>query len=95
MRSLTSKILVNFFFFFILFYLIYHSLYGNYTVQSYLIDKFENKMFEDFNYKIKHDLMMVNKDIYALKYDFQDMKDEISKRKNPYPDNGEYLIKLD
>ena len=52
-------------------------------------------MFEDFNYKIKHDLMMVNKDIYALKYDFQDMKDEISKRKNPYPDNGEYLIKLD
>ena len=39
--------------------------------------------------------MMVNKDIYALKYDCHDMKDEISKRKNPYPENGEYLIKLD
>ena len=95
MRSSISKLLVNLFFFFILFYLIYHSLYGNYTVQSYLIDRFETKMYEDFNYKIKHDLIMVNKDIYALKYNFQDMNDEISKRKNPYPEKGEYLIKLD
>ena len=94
MRSTISKLLVNLFFFsfyFILF--IIHSM--EITQCNHLIDRFETKMFEDFNYKIKNDLIMVNKDIYALKYNSQDMNDEISKRKNPYPENGEYLIKLD
>ncbi len=52
-------------------------------------------MFEDFNYTLQQELIMVNKDIYALGYNYPDMVDEISKRKNPFPVNGEILIKID
>ena len=59
------------------------------------ISKFEKKMFEDFNYTLQQELIMVNKDIYALGYNYPDMVDEISKRKNPFPVEGEILIKID
>ncbi len=52
-------------------------------------------MFEDFNYRLKQSLVDVNKDIFALHYQFEDMQDEIVKRKMPLPANGEILIKLD
>ena len=45
-------------------------------------------MFEDFNYTLQQELIMVNKDIYALGYNYPDMIDEISKRKNPFPAEG-------
>ena len=38
---------------------------------------------------------MVNKDIYALGYNYPDMVDEISKRKNPFSLEGEILFKID
>jgi len=37
----------------------------------------------------------VNKDIYALHYSMEDMKDEVMKRQYPFPVDGEVLIKLD
>ena len=52
-------------------------------------------MLEDFNYRLKQSLADVNKDIYALHYQFEDMQDEIAKRKMPLPVQGEVLIKLD
>tara|TARA_A100001234_G_scaffold137556_1_gene120823 strand:- start:104 stop:262 length:159 start_codon:yes stop_codon:yes gene_type:complete len=52
-------------------------------------------MFEDFNYRLKQSLVDVNKDIFALHYQFEDMQDEIAKRKMPLPAQGEVLIKLD
>ena len=52
-------------------------------------------MFEDFNYRLKQSLVDVNKDIFALHYQFEDMQDEIAKRKISLPINGEVLIKLD
>jgi cell division protein FtsB len=52
-------------------------------------------MYEDFNYKLKQSLVDVNKDIFALHYSFEDMVDEIAKRKMPLPAEGEVLIKLD
>ena len=52
-------------------------------------------MYEDFNYQLEHNLMMVNKDIYALHYQFDDMVDEVTKRKYSFPMDGEVLIKLD
>ena len=87
--------LTNFLFLFIIVYLIYHTIHGQYNLQNYLISKFEKKMFEDFNYTLQQELIMVNKDIYALGYNYPDMDDEISKRKNPFPVNGEILIKID
>ena len=52
-------------------------------------------MFEDFNYRLKQSLVDVNKDIFALHYQFEDMEDEIASRKMPFPKVGEFLIKLD
>lgn len=52
-------------------------------------------MYEDFNYQLENNLMMVNKDIYALHYQFDDMVDEVTKRKYSFPMDGEVLIKLD
>ena len=52
-------------------------------------------MFEDFNYTLQQELIMVNKDIYALGYNYPDMVDEISKRKNPFPVEGEVVFKID
>ena len=52
-------------------------------------------MFEDFNYRLKNEIITVNKDIYALHYDMEDMKDEVMKRQYPFPVDGETLIKLD
>ena len=87
--------LYNFVFFFIVFYLVYHSINGQYNIQNYLITKFEKKMFEDFNYRLKNEIITVQKDIYALHYQMDDMMDEVNKRKHPLPLNGEVLIKLD
>lgn len=52
-------------------------------------------MFEDFNYRLKNEIVTVQKDIYALHYQMEDMMDEVTKRKYPLPLNGEVLIKLD
>jgi len=87
--------LTNFLFLFIIVYLIYHTIHGQYNLQNYLISKFEKKMFEDFNYTLLQELIMVNKDIYALGYNYPDIVDEISKRKNPFPVEGEVVFKID
>ena len=87
--------LYNFVFFFIIFYLIYHTLIGQYNLQNYLITKFETKIFEDFNYRLKNEIISVNKNIYALALDMDDMVDEVTKRQYPLPVEGEVLIKLD
>ena len=52
-------------------------------------------MFEDFNYRLKNEIISVNKDIYALALDMDDMVDEVAKRQYPFPREGEVLIKLD
>ena len=95
MRIFRTGSILNLFFFFILFYLGYHLIHGQYTIQNYYIYKFEKKMFEDFNYRLKNEIIAVNKDIYALNYEMEDMKDEIMKRQYPLPLEGEVLIKLD
>lgn len=95
MGQTLTKFLSNFFFLFIIYYLIYHTLYGNFNLQNYFVTKFEKKMFEDINYRLKQNIESVNKDIFALHYGFEDMVDEVTKRKNPLPVNGEVLVKLD
>lgn len=94
-KYLKISFLYNFVFFFIIFYLIYHTLIGQFNLQNYLITKFETKMFEDFNYRLKNEIISVNKDIYALALDMDDMVDEVAKRQYPFPVDGEVLIKLD
>lgn len=95
MNLLKSRNILNIFCLFIIYYLIHHLLYGRFNIQNYLIYKYEKRMYEDFNYQLEHNLMMVNKDIYALHYQFDDMVDEVTKRKYSFPIDGEVLIKLD
>ena len=52
-------------------------------------------MYEDFNYRLKNEIITVNKDIYALALGMDDMVDEVTKRQYPLPFEGEVLIKLD
>ena len=95
MRLFKISNILNLFFLLILFYLGYHLVHGQYTIQNFLIYKFEKQIFEDFNYRLKNEIITVNKDIYALHYDMADMKDEVMKRQYPFPVDGEVLIKLD
>ena len=86
---------VNFGFIFFLVYLAYHTIHGQYNVQNYLIYKFEEKLFEDFHYNLKQKSTSVNLDILAIRNDNADMIDEIDKRINPAPRDGEIVIKID
>ena len=87
--------LSNIFFIFILFYLIYHSFNGNYSIQNYLIYKYEEKMYQELQSNLKKDLVAINMDILAILHERDDMLDEIRKRYNPLPRDGEIVLKLD
>ena len=94
MRFFNSKILLNIVFFFLLFYLIYHTFNGKYNLQNYLINKFELKLFQDFHYNLKQKSLAVDMDLKALYYETDDFLDELSKQFSE-PENGEILLKLD
>ena len=94
MRFSGSKLLLNLFFVFILFYLTYHIFNGRYNIQNYLINKFELKLFQDFHYNLKQKSTAVDMDLKALYYEGEDFIDELSKQ-NSLPLSGETVLKLD
>ena len=94
MKFFSSKILINLFLIFIIFYLTYHILIGRYTLQNYFINKFELKLFQDFHYNLKQKSLAVDMDLEALYYQYDDFMDELSKQ-NALPDSVEIVIKLD
>ena len=94
MRFSGSKLLLNLFFVFILFYLTYHIFNGRYNIQNYLINKFELKLFQDFHYNLKQKSTAVDMDLKALYYEGEDFIDELSKQ-NSLPLPGETILKLD
>ena len=94
MRFFGSKLLLNLFFVFLLFYLTYHIFNGRYNIQNYLINKFELKLFQDFHYNLKQKSIAVDMDLKALYYEGEDFIDELSKQ-NSLPLPGETILKLD
>tara|TARA_Y100001980_G_C14404350_1_gene199722 strand:- start:367 stop:651 length:285 start_codon:yes stop_codon:yes gene_type:complete len=94
MRFFGSKLLLNLFFVFLLFYLTYHIFNGRYNIQNYLINKFELKLFQDFHYNLKQKSTAVDMDLKALYYEGEDFIDELSKQ-NSVPLPGETVLKLD
>ena len=70
-----TKNLINIFFIFVLFYLAFHTLNGKYNLQNYLIQKFEERMYQDFHYNLKKEVMAINMDILALRQNKKDMID--------------------
>ena len=90
-----TKNLINFLYIFILFYLVYHTLHGKYNLQNYLIYEFEERMYQDFHYNLNKKIIAINMDLHALRENKKDFIDEINKRINPKPRQGEIVIKLD
>ena len=52
-------------------------------------------MYQDFRYNLKQGIADTNMDILAIRNEKEDMLDEISKRNNPTPKDGEIVIKID
>ena len=52
-------------------------------------------MYQDFRYNLKQGIADTNMDILAIRNAKEDMLDEISKRNNPTPKDGEIVIKID
>ena len=52
-------------------------------------------MYQDFRYNLKQGIADTNMDILAIRNEKEDMLDEISKRNNPTPRDGEIVIKID
>ena len=94
MRFFSSKILVNILFIFVLFYLVYHTFNGKDNVQNFLINKFQLKLFQDFQYSLKQKTLAIDMDLNALRNESDDFLDELSKQFSE-PENGEILFKLD
>ena len=94
MRLFGPKTLLNIFFIFCLFYLVYHTFHGRYNLQNYLINKFELELFQDFHYNLKQKSIALDMDLEALYYKKNDFLDEISK-KDSEPEDGEIIIKFD
>ncbi len=95
MKFLKTNSLINIFFIFVLFYLIYHALYGRLNIGNYLIYKYEHKMYIKLQEKLNIDMFDLNIDLQSFYSNKDDYIDEITKQKNTNPVDGEIIIKLD
>ena len=95
MKFLKANNLINFFFAFVMIYLIYHTIYGKFNVGNYLIYNFESKMYDHLSSELQQNMIDLNVDLHSFYSNKEDYIDEISKQKNPIPQDGEIIIKLD
>jgi len=94
-KFLKTNNLINFFFIFVLIYLIYHTIYGRFNIGNYLIYKYEYKMYVKLKEKLDIDMVDLNIDLHSFYSNKDDYMDEITKQKNINPIDGEVIIKLD
>ena len=95
MKFLKANNLINFFFIFVLIYLIYHTIYGRFNIGNYLIYKYEYKMYLKLKEKLDINMDDLNIDLHSFYSNKDDYMDEITKQKNTNPVDGELIIKLD
>lgn len=95
MNVFKLKNVLNLFFLFIIFYLIYHTFHGKHNIQNYLIHQYEERMYQDFRYNLKKDIDDINMDLLALLAEDNDMLDELDKKLQPSPRDGETVFKID
>tara|TARA_B100000900_G_C20563884_1_gene710140 strand:- start:667 stop:954 length:288 start_codon:yes stop_codon:yes gene_type:complete len=94
-KFLKANNLINFFFIFVLIYLIYHTIYGRFNIGNYLIYKYEYKMYLKLKEKLDINMDDLNIDLHSFYSNKDDYMDEITKQKNTNPVDGELIIKLD
>jgi len=95
MRLFKASILVNIFFIFIIFYLAYHLVYGNFNIQNYLVYKFEEKIYKQKQEILDKNISDIAMDLNALYNQRNDYLEELQIEKNPLPNYGETVLKLD
>ncbi len=95
MKFLRATNLINFFFVFVLIYLIYHTVYGKFNIGNYLIYQFEEKMYKKMQSNLDQKMLDINIDLHSFYSNKDDYIDEITKRNNPNIQDGETILKLD
>ena len=95
MKFLKANILINFFFLFVLIYLIYHTVYGKFNIGNYLIYQFEEKMYKKLQSNLDQKMLDINIDLHSFYSNKEDYIDEITKQNNPNIQDGETILKLD
>ena len=95
MKFLKASSLINFFFIFVLIYLIYHTVYGKYNIVNYLIYQFEEKMYKKLQSNLDQKMLDINIDLHSFYSNKEDYIDEITKQNNPNIQDGETILKLD
>ena len=95
MKYLKASILINFFFIFVLIYLIYHTVYGKFNIGNYLIYQFEEKMYKKLQSNLDQKMLDINIDLHSFYSNKEDYIDEITKKNNPNIQDGETILKLD
>jgi len=94
-KFLKASSLINFFFIFVLIYLIYHTVYGRFNIGNYLIYQFEEKMYKNLQSKLDQKMNDINVDLNSYYNNKEDYIDEITKQNNPNMQDDETIIKLD
>ena len=95
MKFLKANSLINFFFIFVLIYLIYHTVYGKFNIGNYLIYQFEEKMYKKLQSNLDQKMLDINIDLHSFYSNKEDYIDEITKQNNPNIQDGETILKLD
>ena len=95
MKFLKASSLINFFFIFVLIYLIYHTVYGKFNIGNYLIYQFEEKMYKKFQSNLDQKMLDINIDLHSFYSNKEDYIDEITKQNNPNIQDGETILMLD
>ena len=95
MKFLKVSSLINFFFIFVLIYLIYHTIYGKFNIGNYLIYQFEEKLYKKLQSNLDQKMLDINIDLHSFYSNKEDYIDEITKQNNPSIQDGETILKLD
>ena len=95
MKLFKASTLVNIFFILVICYLAYHLVYGKFNIQNYLVYKFEEKIWKQKQETLDKNIADVAMDLNALRLGQEDYLEELQFQKNPLPNEGETLIKLD
>ena len=95
MKFLKTSSLINFFFIFVLIYLIYHTVYGKFNIGNYLIYQFEEKMYKKLQSNLDQKMLDINIDLHSFYSNKEDYIDEITKQNNPNIQDGETILKID
>ena len=80
MKLFKASILVNIFFVFIIFYLAYHLIYGNFNIQNYLVYKFEEKIWKQKQETLDKNIADVAMDLNCLLYTSPSPRDQRGSR---------------